>query len=1179
MTDSNQTAQGPPAARSMRIATQSGLNLTVDTRVRAEKIELELRAATSKKCLLHWGVKSTNQSAWRSLPQPEWPEGTNPAGPDAMRTPFTGDNGASRLVITLDSRTAPKLIEFALFFPDEGRWDNNGRRNYQIQVAVDGGAKDSLANVINAQGSGGETLLERTFELEGAGRLAAKVVKESTRYRVFLCSDVPAPLLLHWGIAQRSPHEWLQPSTTFFPAGTVLAGGQTPQTPFEFKDGVNRLEISFPEDQAPLGLQFVLKQGAESRWLKQKSGNFFLPVANASPQPQNLSSAELNEMASRIVEKEMASGSWTLMHRFNLCFELLDSAQGNPEAQALLYVWLRFSAMRQLTWQRNYNTKPRELAHAQDRLTNRLAELYQTVRSNRTLTRLMLATIGRGGDGQRIRDEILQIMHRHHVKEVSGHFLEEWHQKLHNNTTPDDVVICEAYLEFLRANGNLQRFYETLQAGGVTRERLQSFERPIRSDPDFVGHLKEPLIGDFQNFLKILKAVHSSTDLETAINTARDRLDGDLQGLLWDIWNHRNDGGDALAGLAGKITEARRRISHLLESGAQVRPILYLDLALEQLVRVVVERNLHQHLSGDQLVQLIGRVLDNVALSHEDPELAACLRHWERLTSSPPGALLSAGWSLHAKSVVDRIARALSGWSDALYQLLQPKAVFLGTAFHAEPWTINLFSEEVVRGSSLGFALSMLLHQLGRILRQSAQLGDWQIVSQGRGSGQVLTVENLREVQGRPLKQATVVVAEKVMGDEELPKEVVAVLAPDVTDLVSHVAVRARNSGVLFASCSDPAVLEKIKGLQGKFLEVESTAAGEVRFSEIAGIELPSSAPAKSTRSPKLARPRFTQFAITRDLFNDQSVGGKSCSQARLATTVPSWVRQPSSVALPFGCFEHVLADKLNSQTEKAYQEMTGRLSQEFDTKALEQLREAIISMTAPDSLKTALKKTFADAGLSWPADWEPSWRCIKRVWASKWNDRAVLSRKKMDIPDADLSMAVLIQPVIEADYAFVVHTANPSNSNRNELYGEVVLGLGETLVGNFPGRALGFVLNKRDQQVRITSFPSKSIGLYGGGLIFRSDSNGEDLAGFAGAGLYDSILLPSPRRQELDYSNEPLVWDEGFRNDLLTAIGRLSLDIEKTLGSPQDIEGAVAKGEYYVVQARPQVGLDNPAA
>lgn len=27
--------------------------------------------------------------------------------------------------------------------------------------------------------------------------------------------------------------------------------------------------------------------------------------------------------------------------------------------------------------------------------------------------------------------------------------MEEWHQKLHNNTTPDDVPICSAYIAFL----------------------------------------------------------------------------------------------------------------------------------------------------------------------------------------------------------------------------------------------------------------------------------------------------------------------------------------------------------------------------------------------------------------------------------------------------------------------------------------------------------------------------------------------------------------------------------------------------------------------------------------------------------------------------------------------------------------------------------------------------------
>ena len=28
-------------------------------------------------------------------------------------------------------------------------------------------------------------------------------------------------------------------------------------------------------------------------------------------------------------------------------------------------------------------------------------------------------------------------------------FLEQWHQKLHTNTSPDDIAICEAYLAFL----------------------------------------------------------------------------------------------------------------------------------------------------------------------------------------------------------------------------------------------------------------------------------------------------------------------------------------------------------------------------------------------------------------------------------------------------------------------------------------------------------------------------------------------------------------------------------------------------------------------------------------------------------------------------------------------------------------------------------------------------------
>lgn len=49
------------------------------------------------------------------------------------------------------------------------------------------------------------------------------------------------------------------------------------------------------------------------------------------------------------------------------------------------------------------------------------------------------------------------------------------------------------------------------------------------------------------------------------------------------------------------------------------------------------------------------------------------------------------------------------------------------------------------------------------------------------------------------------------------------------------------------------------------------------------------------------------------------------------------------------------------------------------------------------------------------------------------------------------------------AAYAFVIHTTNPLNGNKDEIYCEVVRGLGEVLVGNYPGRALSFVANKNE--------------------------------------------------------------------------------------------------------------------
>lgn len=52
--------------------------------------------------------------------------------------------------------------------------------------------------------------------------------------------------------------------------------------------------------------------------------------------------------------------------------------------------------------------------------------------------------------------------------------------------------------------------------------------------------------------------------------------------------------------------------------------------------------------------------------------------------------------------------------------------------------------------------------------------------------------------------------------------------------------------------------------------------------------------------------------------------------------------------------------------------------------------------------------------------------------------------------------------------------------------------------------------------------YPSKSDGMFvPESLIFRSDSNGEDLEGYAGAGLYDSITMDKTTLQKVDYGDD----------------------------------------------------------
>jgi len=105
--------------------------------------------------------------------------------------------------------------------------------------------------------------------------LAVAVTRIEDRYRISFLSNINEPLILHWGIAQRSPTEWLLPSESMRGSETVVSQERAAQTPFNRQEGLNALHLEFSQQEAPMGIQFVLRQGEDGkRWIKWQGGNF-----------------------------------------------------------------------------------------------------------------------------------------------------------------------------------------------------------------------------------------------------------------------------------------------------------------------------------------------------------------------------------------------------------------------------------------------------------------------------------------------------------------------------------------------------------------------------------------------------------------------------------------------------------------------------------------------------------------------------------------------------------------------------------------------------------------------------------------------------------------------------------------------------------------------------------------
>ncbi|KAL3819264.1 hypothetical protein ACJIZ3_005169 [Penstemon smallii] len=1048
----------------------------------------------------------------------------------------------------------------------------------------------------------GPILNQKIYKLSDK-ELLVLVAKSSGKIKVYLATDLPEPVVLHWALSKRHG-EWTAPPSTVLPPDSVPLE-KAVQSKFATISFDNRphkvqsLEIKI-QDEDFVGMPFVLLSGGN--WMKNSGSDFYVEFNTGAKEVLKKDAGDgkgtSKSLLNRIAELE-SEAQKSFMHRFNIAADLVDQAtKGGELGLAAILVWMRFMATRQLIWNKNYNVKPREISKAQDRLTDLLQNVYKNSPQYREIVRMIMSTVGRGGEGdvgQRIRDEILVIQRNNNCK---GGMMEEWHQKLHNNTSPDDVVICQALIDYIKSDFDIGVYWKTLNDNGITKERLLSYDRAIHSEPNFRRDQKDGLLRDLGNYMRTLKAVHSGADLESAATNCmgyRSEGKGFMVGvqinpvsglpsgfpeLLQFVLAHVED--KNVESLLEGLLEAREELRPLLSKpNDRLKDLIFLDIALDSTVRTAVERGYEElsNASPEKIMYFISLVVENLALSVDNNEdLIYCLKGWNLAIS-----MLKSGnddWALFAKSVLDRTRLALASKAESYHQLLQPSAEYLGALLGVDQWAVNIFTEEVIRGGSAA-SLSSLLNRLDPILRQTANLGSWQVISPVEAIGYVVVVDELLSVQNETYSKPTILVAKSVKGEEEIPDGAVALLTPDMPDVLSHVSVRARNSKVCFATCFDTNILADIQAYEGKLLRLKPSSA-DVVYSEMKEDDLESSTNSEevsSAPSMALVRKQFAgRYAISSQEFTTEMVGAKSRNIANLEGKVPSWVNIPTSVALPFGVFETVLSDKINQAVATKLQTLKGKLN-EGNIGALGEIRNTVLELSAPPQLVKELKETMQSSGMPWPGDegaqrWEQAWVAIKKVWASKWNERAYFSTRKVKLNHDNLCMAVLVQEIVNADYAFVIHTTNPSSGDSSEIYAEVVKGLGETLVGAYPGRSLSFICKKNDlNSPQVLGYPSKPIGLFiRRSIIFRSDSNGEDLEGYAGAGLYDSVPMDKEDEVVLDYTSDALIIDGKFRHSILSSIARVGSAIEELYGSAQDIEGVVKDGKIYVVQTRPQM-------
>jgi len=164
----------------------------------------------------------------------------------------------------------------------------------------------------------------------------------------------------------------------------------------------------------------------------------------------------------------------------------------------------------------------------------------------------------------------------------------------------------------------------------------------------------------------------------------------------------------------------------------------------------------------------------------------------------------------------------------------------------------------------------------------------------------------------------------------------------------------------------------------------------------------------------------------------------------------------------------------------------------------------------------------------------------IKKCWASLYTSRAMIYRFKRNLNKQSISVAVIVQKMIQSEVSGVCFTTNPVTKDRNQMIIESIWGLGEMLVSG---------------QITPDAYEIDKLGM----RILRINKNIQNRM-LIKSGLGNKIAIVSKNKKERQKLSEKQIKE----------LAKICCQIERYYGKPQDIEWALEKGKFYIVQSRP---------